>query len=777
MLVQAYGAALLIILASVVLGRAICVAAGGEQAWWAAPAVGFASLIVLTGAAIKLPGRGVTALVVVGVVLTVASGFLLLRRSPPVSRGDLVVGALSLLGTSLPFIASGRVGLLGVSLDNDTANHLLYAESLISSRVAALWGTGAGYPLGPHSVVAAVGTATGMPLDMAFTGLLVAIVPITALVAAGLVAAEALWRRVVIGLMCSLTYLVAAFYAEGAFKELILAGLLLASVVHLEQARARWSEADTGMRWRSVLIVGIFVAAAFYTYSYPGLAWFAVSATIWIGVEAAIRVADRPRLLTQPRLLFGWQWRGRLSKSTSWVIGTALVAVVVLLPVAGQAISFFRSVGLSPAQSGAIPTNALGNLIAPLSPYEMLGVWTSPDFRHYPTNGFHAGELSAFALIVLLYGLVWSVRRRKLLLPAAAAGSVVIWWLSDRSQSPYITAKALVIGAPVIMALALRGLLTRRAGPLSTRVLVLTVAALFCGFAAYSSYQALRNEPVAAPEPGRELASFQHSIGGAPVLFLGDDDYAPWQLRDAAVSALAANTRSLGAAAARTNKPYVFEQALDFDSVDPADLDHFHYVVTTNTSYASQPPANFRLAAQTRLYDLWKRTGPTASRQVLEPSGAPGAALDCRSALGKKLRAVRGQASIMSKPVTVPGPSLTAGSSTAVPIALPGGEWEISIQYFSSFVIDLSTQGRRWTMPAYLGRLGPFFTVGTVTGRGVASPVTLTVRAERPSFLTGSGGNLFTAIPVIAATRIPDSRRIVPLRRACGQYVDWYRLS
>jgi hypothetical protein len=775
MFVQAYGAALLIILASVVLGRAICVAAGGEQAWWAAPAVGFASLIVLTGAAIKLPGRGVTALVVAGVVLTVAGGFLLRRRSLPVSRGDLVVAGLSLLGTSVPFIASGRVGLPGVSLDNDTAGFLLFTEGLRSPRMASLWGAGNGYPLGPHSVVAAVGTATGMPLDMAFTGLLVAVVPITALAAAGLLADQALWRRAMIGVMCSLAYLVAAYYGEGAFKETIMAGLVLASVVHVEQVRAGWNEATTAIRWRLVLIAGILVAAAFYTYSYPGLAWFAVSAGIWIAGEAAIRVAGRPRLLTQPRLLLGWKSRRHLSRR--WVAGTIVLAIVVLLPVAGQAISFFQSVGLSPAQSGAIPTSALGNLIAPLSPYEMLGVWTSPDFRHDPTNGFHAGELSAFALIVFLFGVMWSLRRRELLLPATAAGCVVIWWLSDHSQSPYITAKALVIGTPVIVAVALRGLLMRRAGPLSTRAFLLAVAMLFCGVAAYSSYQALRNEPVEAPQPGRELASFQHSIGGAPVLFLGDDDYAPWQLRDAAVSALAANTRSLGAAAARTNKPYVFEQALDFDSVDPADLDHFHYVVTTNTSYASQPPANFRLAAQTRLYDLWKRTGPTASRQVLEPSGAPGATLDCRSALGKKLRAVRGQAGIMSKPVTVPGPSLTAGSSTAVPIALPGGEWEISIQYFSSFDVDLSTQGRRWTMPAYLGRLGPFFSVGTVTGRGVASPVTLTVRAERPSFLTGTGGNLFTAIPVIAATRIPDSRRIVPLGRACGQYVDWYRLS
>jgi hypothetical protein len=29
----------------------------------------------------------------------------------------------------------------------------------------------------------------------------------------------------------------------------------------------------------------------------------------------------------------------------------------------------------------------------------------------------------------------------------------------------------------------------------------------------------------------------------------------------------------------------------------------------------------------------------------------------------------------------------------------------------------------------------------------------------------------------IAATRLPDVRQIVPLREACGKYVDWFRTS
>jgi hypothetical protein len=767
MFVQAYGAALLIILASVLLGQAICVAVGDGQSWWAAPAVGLASLIVLAGAAIKLPGRGVTAVVVLGLVLAAAAAFLWRRSVRPRRLGDLVVGAVSLLGASLPFIANARVGLQGVGLDNDTAKFLLFTEALRSPRMAALWSPGDGYPLGPHSVTAALATATGMPLDMAFTGLLLAIVAITALVAAGVLADQALWRRALIGLMCSLAYLAAAYYAEGSFKETIMAGLLLGFVVHCEQVRARWNGADAATRWRSMLPALLMVAGAFYTYSYVGLAWFVLTVALWVIAEVAVR----------PALLRGWMSRPRLTTAGPWLAGTAALALILVLPVAGQTISFFHSVGVSPASSQAIQASVFGNLIHALSPYEAFGIWSSPDFRTDPLNGFRAGELSAFALGVLVFGLLWSLRRRQLLMPAAVAACLLIWWRADRSQSPYVTAKGLVIAAPLIMALGLRGLLTRREGPLSNRALTLAAAAVFCSFAAYSSYQALRNEPVQAPEADHELVAFHRIIGDAGVLFLGDDDFAPWQLRDAAVTSLAPNSLSAGGASARVNKPYVAGQSVDFDSVDAQDLDHFRYVITSNTPYASQVPANFRLLTSARLYDLWRRIGPTLPRRILEPSGAPGAILNCRTPVGEQLRAQRGQASIMPTPVTLPGRGLWAGGSVALPIALPRGEWEISIQYTSSFAVDLSTQTRRWTMPAYLGRPGPFFGVGTVAGQGVASPVTLTFHAQRPSFLTGTGDILFAYVSLIAATRIPDTRQIVPLSQACGRYVDWYRLS
>lgn len=758
MFLDVYGAALAIVLGSVLLGRAVCVACGGPARWWAAPAVGLASLIVLEGAAIKLPGRAVTADVVGLVVLLGAAAFLLRRRRAfRVPWGDLAVGGPTVLAASIPFFASGRIGLQGVSLDNDTAAHLLWAEALRSPRMAAFDSAPAGYPLGPHSLVAALGTASGIQLDAAFAGLLLAIVPITALVAAGVVAEQRLWRRVLVGLLCSSAYLVVAYYGEGAFKETIMAALLLGFVVHLGQVQAQWSSVGARTRWLQLLPAVLLVAGAVYNYSYLGLAWFGACVAVWGLATVVSRPGRTLRMVS----------RRNLARGAPWAAAIAVLAVIVLLPIAGQLLAFIRELGLAPG-NGSIPV-PLGNLAGTLSPYEMFGIWLSPDFRHAAANGFHSGEVSALALGVLIYGVIWSLRRRDWLMPAAVGGSIFVWLLSRRTHSPYTEAKALVIASPLIMAVGLRALLTPSGGDWTGRSIRLLAAALFCGFAAYSSFQSLRDDPVQAPEAGRELSSFHRTIGDSTVLFLGSDEYARWQLRDSDV--LTANSVTRG------GTPVPPNTQADFNSVDPADLDRVAYVITSNTPYATQPYSNFRLVASERLYSLWERRGPTTPRAALGPLGEPGTMLDCRSALGRKLHTARGVASLMPTPVAIPGPSLPAGARATFELPLPRGRWELSIKYISSFNLDLTAAGAQRTMPAYLGQPGPFFAVGAVTTTGATAYTPITIQAQRPSFLTSSSDNLYAAVTTIAATRIPDTRHIVPLRDACGKYVDWYRLS
>ncbi len=452
----------------------------------------------------------------------------------------------------------------------------------------------------------------------------------------------------------------------------------------------------------------------------------------------------------------------------------AALLLVLVAPIVSQIFSFASTLGVSPASSGAITTTNVGNLAHALSPYQALGIWNSTDFRFLPANVFHAGEVSAFALGLLVVGVVWSVARREFLLPAAVVACAIIYWRSSAGQSIYVTAKALVIAGPVVVVAVLRPLLRSPVPPVGwpLRVSMLAAAGVFVAFAAHSTYLVLRNEPVWPSEPTNELLSMDRLTRGQEVLFLGDTDYAPWLFHDSKMSSVAVDTRSLGQAAISHTKPGAYGQALDFDSVDPASLDHFRWVITTTTPYASQAPANFRLVRRLSMYELWERRGPTAPRDAFDTPGAPGAVLDCHTPNGHQLSRRPGVAAIMPTPVVTAVPALPPGGSELVKLALGRGIWNLSLQYVSALPIHIDAGTRHWRLPAYLDRPGPFFPFGFVTSDG--SPVTLAIRAPKASSLTGV--RLPAQMTQLAATRSPGTRVRVPLSRACGRYVDWFRL-
>ena len=106
-----------------------------------------------------------------------------------------------------------------------------------------------------------------------------------------------------------------------------------------------------------------------------------------------------------------------------------------------------------------------------------------------PANAFHAGELAAVAsIVVVVLGVVVALRRRE----AGARRrprrlALAIFWLSDRTQSPYVAAKALALAAPLVMAARARepgrrSAAAGRAAPLARVALV----GVFALGAAYS---------------------------------------------------------------------------------------------------------------------------------------------------------------------------------------------------------------------------------------------------------------------------------------------------
>ena len=66
---------------------------------------------------------------------------------------------------------------------------------------------------------------------------------VTALVGAAALPGDRAWKKPIAGVLAALLYLMAAYYAEGAFKELLMGMFLLAIVLQAERLRVDWRRA------------------------------------------------------------------------------------------------------------------------------------------------------------------------------------------------------------------------------------------------------------------------------------------------------------------------------------------------------------------------------------------------------------------------------------------------------------------------------------------------------------------------------------------------------
>ena len=759
-----YLAAALIVAASILAGAGLAVLAGRERPRGHDCAVGLAALLVVASLLVKLPGDGVTAAVLVLLVLLGAA--LLLRRQgrPRVPREAVVLGLLLALALSLPFLASGRVGLPGVSLNNDTTVHLLWSESLRSDAVRASYQLPPSYPLGPHSLMASVADGTGIAMDHVLTGLLLASSVLLGLAALGAGRDLSPSRRVLTGLVVGLAYLAAAYFGEGAFKETMQALFVVAFALCLRDlGRTPPPDLRPLTVLRAGLPLGLLAAGSVLTYSYTGLVWFVAGAGLWLVFETIARHRDpRPVL--------------RLA-----AVGAAagVVTLVAISPTLDRVVKYFDVVGANPAQSGAIKTGDVGNLAGPLSPYSAFGIWRSADFRFPPADMFGAGLLAALGVAAALLGLLWWLRRRDVAVPAMAVAAGLIFLYSRETQSPYVSAKALVILAPLVALLSARALLARE--PAERRgsepaLVRMVAAAAFVALALLSSTLTLRGSFVAPADSRQELGSLRSTIGAGSVLFLGHDDFVGWKLRPLRAAHFASTSLPPpGDVELRKGKRWAYGQPFDVDNVEAADLARFRWVITSRTSFQSAPPPSLRLVRQTASFSLYERTGPIPPRRTIEDGDEPGGVLDCSSRLGRRVVGRGGEAGVWTAPPVVRrglGAALP-GQSRTVKLPLPAGTWDLSLQYTSPQPVDLSGGRASASLPARLDRPGPFVAAGRVRSAGGPVQVRLSVD-DAPLAVRAVQGASFSGL---AAVRAGTRPRTLPVAQACGRYVDWYRPS
>lgn len=813
----------LITAASLLLGAAIMVAAGRSRHSPVGPAAGFSALLVICGIAVKLPGHAVTAAVVAGVAL-IAAFVVFGRSSAPtgsVRAGAIVAVLGAALLAALPYLASGRIGILGQGLINDDwASHLLFAEWVDTHAGPTPDLIEDGYPLGPHAIVAAAVKITGASLLEAFAGLTGAIAVLLALTAYGALPGVHGLLRAPAAVLVSSPYLAAAYLSQGAFKEPMLALALIGFALALPAVRPAWS--GNGARTAAIPL-GVIAAGTIYNYSFPGLAWLLGAVLIWM-----LLVAWRERGPAAPGLFARLRLRDRLRGAKPALLVAIGIPILLAIPEIFRLASFSGFEAINPQGEG--PSVGFGNLRQALNPLEAFGIWPSGEFRITPANSgtpeiaFYLGGLLAVAAFA--WGLGRALARSELALPSALLAATLVYLAALAFGTPYTQAKALAIGAPLIMLVALRGLLSAdpiedEAAPAEAapwwppaflrplvRFGVPLLAAGFIGAAAISTLLSLRESAVGPDNHLQEMLRMRPLVDGQKVLFLGRDNFVSWELIGSEVYAPITNhydteeTPSLYRATPVNakfdwdNVPITREFASDefpadeFMDGDLA-LDDFDWVVTTSAAEASEAPRGFEPRLRTRDFILWHRSGETGERRtVFEPLN-PGAPLDCADPAQAALARLKGTATVFTRqPVLgatwTPEPELNQSRPAEQSIYLTPGRWEVSLQYASTQDLHLSASGPGLAPPGldlilrtnllFRGP-SPYYPVGTIE---ITEPgeITFRVSVDDPPLagrLVGTDSRAF--LDQIAATPADPTRETVPLSEACGRYLDWYEVE
>jgi hypothetical protein len=564
--VGTYAAVVAVCAASPVIGQAAIALCGVRRWSWLSPSVGLALLCALCWGTARLPGGGAVSAALV-LLPAAASAVYLRRRSEgggEALRAGAPIAAIALAAASLPFVAEHHFGILGTSFNPDMSQHLLAADRLADGQGSQLLRQG--YPLGPHAIVVALSKGLGIGLVPGFTGLTIAVAVLASVTALTAFADRPPLLRVPAALVVGLAYMVASYFAQGAFKETMQALFFLAFVLALRETTANpeWRELPLRFVPAALLAMG-----SVYTYSFPGLIWLIGAAAIWALMELAR--AQTASSATGPAV----------RRSVLWA---SLLFLVLVAPEIGRMIDFHAFETFDPNGPG------LGNLFGQVSPFEALGIWPSGDFRLSPGDGavpafgYYLG--AAFASILLLYGLALCWRRRETAIVAGLGAAALAYAAARAGGTPYTAAKAIEVAALVAALVIVLPLLDR------------PVAWLYLLAAGGCSLLAFANAPVGPSAYSPALTGFRADVGEGPTLVLASrrlladehgTPYIAWELRGGRVCIRAV------------------------DEADDRPPPGVRYVVSEGEP--GQPPfPGFRRDRAAPPYVLWMRTTPTRGK-------------------------------------------------------------------------------------------------------------------------------------------------------------------
>ncbi len=574
--------------------------------------LGLAAALVLAGTvtAFTAAAPAATTLVAVGA----AAGLIFAWPGRRLALWPLLAALGVLLAYGAPVLLSGQATFLGFIKLDDTStwfniidnvmSHGRSVTGLPSSTYSLNFGqANPAYPLGSFMLPGVARALTGIDIAWVFQPYLACCGAAVALCLYALMEplVASVRIRALLAFLAAQSALLYGYSLWGGIKELTAAFLLVLGVALSVAILPR-----RPARARQLLPLTVAAGALIQTLGVGAAGWVApalvaLAATwLWLG--------DAPR---RP-------WA--VAVSLAWLAGlTALFVVPVWTVLSG----FLGNKGdlidqlFSSGQSTAVK---FGNLIHPLSAFQLAGIWPVGDFRlTAPT--IPSALLIGLALIAAAAGLWMSARRRQLgvalYVAVALIGCGVIYFAG---ATPWVTGKTLAISSPALLAAALTGggmlwseWSRHRAAGLAG---ILVVAAL-AGGVIWSNALAYHDVTLA---PRARLAELQH-IGGllagkGPTFVNQYEVYADRHLLRAGAPVEPAEYRT-ATLPLRNGAVLTKAASADLDSFPLSTLEPYRSIVTPRSPAESRPPSMYKLVWQGSYYQLWQRPAQPTTR-ILE---------------------------------------------------------------------------------------------------------------------------------------------------------------
>jgi hypothetical protein len=478
-----------------------------------------------------------------------------------------------------------------------------------------------------------------------------------------------------------------------------------------------------------------------------------------------------PALLAAAALAYLGLRRALLPK-TAVLVAASVVLAVPSFVAAASWLSHLSAFGKE---------SELGNLIGPLSGFQLFGVWLSGDFRVRPHHYLAWGTyiLIAVVLVAGAVGLWWAWQRRRWALPAYLVTTGLGCAIYVPLSSPWVGGKTLAMASPAFLAAALAGC---GAGLGYRRVLEAGIVALAIVVGVVWSNTLQYHKVWLAPRGQlHELETIGNlTAGQGPTLMT---DYQAYGVRH-----FLRRADPEGASELRRRFDYLTNGKF-LEKGESADIDRFRLdgvlvyrtLVLRRGPAESRPPSVYSLAWSGRYYEVWQRPEHPAQTVVehlgLGDANQAAAVPRCSEVL--RLAGLPGVTSLAtaSRPqaIWLGLPPVSGESRVEVTLASDGeyaawlgGDW----YGHSSISVDGREVGARRMELNWPGNFTELGTVALAAGRHV-----VTIRSARGGWRPGSAGTPFSYGP--AALSAVDPREPVETvapaeaRSLCGRQLDW----